>query len=389
MMLYAATKNTMDGYNASKEEFKVLHSLLQIGAHGGMRNVSFPNDFSHSVLLLAKFIMKERAGMFRERDEGGSLPIHIAVMGAGLLRCDVGEREKLEVDADEEEQGDQEAQMDVDIADGDGGQDEQNAAPQQEGPAPGDAENDQVDNDPDEEDIEDDFDEADMEDDHEGSSSVSSGMEIMNLLLEQYPASIRLFDAQTRSLPIHLVLKHNPLATETIDLFLRLYPQSVTMPNGEGRLPIHIALLHNSPSWERVLELAPNTLEKRDIITGLFPFQLAALSSSSKTLEDASNEKISEEDEELESLTTCFRLLRMNPHLASGLAEASTSEPHPAELRVTKLEEENKLLRQRMQELEYQLMQMQLVMQASMNGNALKKRKSFNAMDYFRQGEGM
>jgi predicted RNase H-like nuclease (RuvC/YqgF family) len=59
----------------------------------------------------------------------------------------------------------------------------------------------------------------------------------------------------------------------------------------------------------------------------------------------------------------------MNPHLASGLAEAPTSEPHPAEQQVTKLEEENSLLRQRVQELEDQLMQMQLVMQASMNGN--------------------
>jgi hypothetical protein len=240
-----------------------------------------------------------------------------------------------------------------------------------------------------------DVDEVDIaEHDNEASSSISCGMEIIKLILEQHPASIRLYDTQTRSLPIHLILRHNPHASEAIDHFLHLYPKSASLSNGEGRLPIHIALLNNSPSWEQLLELAPETLEKRDPTTGLLPFQIAALSHPDKVLlsntakDPPSKDSCAQdvESRELESLSTSYLLLRMNPHLASGLAEAPAN---PDSIHVVKLEYENKMLRQRIRELEQQVLQMQLVIQNG-DGSALKKRKSFNAMDYFsRMGEGM
>ncbi|KAL3784063.1 hypothetical protein HJC23_013278 [Cyclotella cryptica] len=396
MMLYAATRKTMDGYDSSKEDFKVLHLLLRIVVHGGIQNVSFPNDFTHSVLLLAKFIQRERVSMFRERDESGSLPLHIAVSGSGLLRCEMASRENLaEGDHEQIDDHPEEALQDVDM--GDGGdlderddpplQDDERRMPQQENHVLQDGDDDHEDADEDESGIS----ESDMEEDNnEGSSSVSCGMEIIKLLLEQHPSSIRLYDTPTRSLPIHLVLKHNPNAIEAIDHFIQLYPKSVTMPDGEGRLPIHIALLHNSPSWERILEIAPNTLEKKDPMTGLLPFQLAALHNSTINNDGTCSEDLaSSTTQELTSLTTCFRLLRMNPHLASGLAEVSAPDAHPAELRVAKLEAENKMLRERVRELESNLMQFQLLIQASKNENALKKRKSFNSMDILRPRDGV
>ncbi len=56
MMLYAAIRGTMGGYDEWKEEFPVLHHALRIVVNGGIRGVRFPNDFAHAVYLLAKFI---------------------------------------------------------------------------------------------------------------------------------------------------------------------------------------------------------------------------------------------------------------------------------------------------------------------------------------------
>ena len=391
MMLYAAVNQTMEGYDESKQDFKVLHYLLRIAVHGGMNHVSFPNDFVHSILMLAKFIQRTRVGMFRERDETGSLPLHIAVSGRGLLQIDDGNGSRVEVDLQPVvEDGGAPAPIrgDADVEMGEVDGHDPDALPNQDQqPAleDGDIENNQP-PDPEDDDV-DDIDEADMEDHGNGaSSSEPCGTEIIKLILEQHPGSIRLYDTKTRSLPIHLALKHNPCARESIEHFLRLYANSASMPDGDGRLPIHIALLHNSPSWEHILELAPNTLEQKDPTTGLLPFQIAALSDLDKAAftqtytDNITSEELHELPQELESFTTSFLLLRMNPHLASGLAKASPSKS--TDPQVARLEHENKMLRQRVQELERLVMQMQLAMQST-NGGAMKKRKSFNAMDFF------
>lgn len=401
MMLYAATMGTMGGYDHSKESFQVLHHVLRIVSDGGIQDVRFPSDFAHAVLLLAKFIQREKVSMFEERDETGSLPLHIAVSGDRLLRRDdsrIGRDEEIRNDEDGNGQGENNQNENANNGEGMDGvvqagggpvegeanQENNRPLPQEEPqerpragyvPAPDVPE--AVDDEEEENAGEGDDDNEDLEE----MSTMRSDMEIIRLLLDQHPASIRLRDSQSGSLPVHLALQHNPLATEAIEHFLELYPRSVTMPDGDGRLPIHTALLKKSPAWNKVLSLSPIALETRDPITQLLPFQLAAMSKQ-ESEETATDEQESEQ-EEIESLSTCFRLLRMSPCLASGLGNIKQRPQSLIEQnimlrykpRVAKLEEENERLRRRVEELELKFLQMK--MQTDGTGSpSLKKRKS-------------
>ena len=155
-------------------------------------------------------------------------------------------------------------------------------------------------------------------------------------------------------------------------------------------------IIHQSPTWTKILDLSHIGLDARDPETGLLPFQLAAMMPRlvPPTDDKADCQTTStngNEHDELESLTTCFRLLRMNPCLASGLAEIKPRGPQTSmeqqnmvsyKPRVTKLEEENEQLRQRVKELELQLASIQMVeTDDDTNGcpsqwPILKKRKS-------------
>ena len=83
-------------------------------------------------------------------------------------------------------------------------------------------------------------------------------------------------------------------------------------------------------------------------------------------LEDVANE--ADDEGELESLSTCFSLLRMSPCLASGLDNSKQSSimgqqfmmKYKYKPRVTKLEEENERLRQKVKELEAKLQSLQM-----------------------------
>jgi len=410
MMLYASTMGTMVGYDDSKESFQVLHHVLRIVSEGGIKEVRFPNDFAHAVLLLAKFIQREKGSMFEERDESGSLPLHIAVSGKRFLRPDDpraengrnGESEGEDEDdnGQHENNANREEAMDgfaQDLAGPVGfeAQEQNNGPvpPQEEQGGPAMAQLAEEDSD-DEED--DEGDDNAVEDGNE-ASKMQSDMEIVRLLLDQYPASIRKRDSQSGSLPVHLALQHNPRAIEAIEHFLNLYPRSVTMPDGNGRLPLHLALIQESPIWDKVLSLSPTALEAREPVTGLLPFQLAAMAKPESKKDDdtkgakdddTKGEQDSEEQRELESLSTCFRLLRMSPCLASGLGK--NIKPRRRSLieqqvmvgytpRVTKLEEENERLSRRVEELEHKLASMQMMSDAAESSSGspyLKKRKS-------------
>ena len=344
MMLYAAAKGSMNGYDDNKIQFQVLHHVLRIVSTGGIRDVSFPNDFTHAVLLIAKFIQRERAAMFQERDETGSLPIHIACSEQGLVRpSGVSESNNSGNDDTEATNNDTDAEEGHDAReDNDNLRNDQQAPHQLE-----EEENDE---------------EGDENDSDEGGEriSVPSGMEVIGLLLENNPNSIRLRDSLTGCLPLHLALQCNPQVFEVIEKFIDIFPLSVSMPDGSGRLPLHIALLQKSPSWEKILCLYPAALECRDPVTGLLPFQLAAMSTSNNIGTEHDNE------ENEDSLSLCFQLLRKNPCLATGLGKMK---PRPQSLieqqimtrykpRVLKLEEENERLQQRVKELESQLKSM-------------------------------
>ena len=403
MMLYAASTGTMKGYDESKESFKVLHHVLRIACEGGIQDVRFPNDVSHALLLLARFIQREKISMFEERDESGSFPIHIAVSGKGWLhqnndpRIDdvgwYGEEEEEEMVEDMVEDGnDQESNDQIRNNDAD----EERAAVVEGGvhagelldrglqndPRPAEAQQQQQEDDEDGEEEDEEDDNADEDEDNEDMDTSGSGsMEIIRLLLDQYPASIRLRDSQSGSLPVHLALQHNPYAIHAIEHLLDRFPRAVMMPDGNGRLAIHLALIHKSPTWRMILSLSPSVLETRDPVTGLLPFQLAAMIQQPVVVPHDDNQimqvvvqkaSTSYDDNvhqsELDLLSTCFYLLRMSPCLASGLADV---EPPPRSLieqqimfrckpRVTKLEEENERLRRRVDELERKLGLMQL-----------------------------
>lgn len=404
MMLYAAITGSMMGYDGpSGLNFQVFHHILRIVSHGRIGSVRIPNDFAHAALLLAKFIQSEHRAMFEERDEKGSLLLHIAVSGDSLLRQKEEVAEEVNTNVNDGEiLQDENTDLVQEDDDNDFVENEelQRNAP---GPLPplwlvGAA---HIRNDGDEDDSEtDEVDsEADVEEggeDVDASTTSSSDMEIIRLLLDQHPESIRLRDSQTGSLPIHLLLQHNPLAIDAIGLLLDRFPGSVTVPNGNGRLPIHLAIMHQSPTWTKILDLSHIGLDARDPETGLLPFQLAAMMPKlvPPTDDKADCQTTSSngnEHDELESLTTCFRLLRMNPCLASGLAEIKPRGPQTSmeqqnmvsyKPRVTKLEEENEQLRQRVKELELQLASIQMVeTDDDTNGcpsqrPILKKRKS-------------
>ena len=390
MMLYAATMGTMSGYDDSKSSFQVLHCLLRIVNEGGIRGVKFPNDFSHSTLLLARFIGRENRSMFEERDEKGSLPLHIAVSGKAFLKESGGNSEYgMRVERTVEEEASEGDDQDVDNtenanqAEGErehGG----NVRPVVAFPPAQRADQD---------------DHAEGDNSHNAggptngndqdlgnsTSILSSDMETIRLLVHQHPPSICLRDSLTGSLPIHLALEHNPHAVEVIAYLLKLYPRSVSLPDGNGRLPLHISLLKESPAWKRVLELNPMNLEVRDPVTGLLPFMLAAVSKMPLPLEkDITTDNTTKMDEvpkelnsgqqqqaqmvENDSLSTTYHLLRRNPNLAAGLGDVKQRPRSLIEQqimvsykpRVVKLEEENERLRQKVEELECRLLSMQM-----------------------------
>lgn len=291
---------------------------------GGIKEVRFPNDFAHAVLLLAKFIQRMKGSMFEERDESGSLPLHIAVSGKRFLRPDDPRAENGRNDVREGEDQDDNGQNEnreeaMDGVDQDNGgpmgadvQHEQNngqvphQAEEQRPPAMAQVA---------EEDSDDEEDEGGDNAEGGDNEDIPSDMGIVRLLLDQYPASIRKRDSQSGSLPVHLALQHNPRAIDAIEHFLNLYPRSVTMPDGNGRLPIHIALIQESPTWAKVLSLSPMALEAREPVTGLLPFQLAAMAKpeSKKDDDTKEGEQDSDEQRDIDSLSTCFQLLRMSP----------------------------------------------------------------------------
>jgi len=366
MMLYAAARGSMHGYDDNKMQFQVLHHVLRIVSKGGIGDVHFPNDFAHAVLLIAKFIQREQATMFQERDETGSLPLHIACSGQGLVRPSDGMSEESNHSTDATNNDDH-----------DGADEEGDGAVARE--------DNNVQNDVDvpdvhleEEDEEDDEGDDEGEHDEAGErSSGPSGMEVIALLLENNPNSIRLRDSLTGSLPLHLALQCNPQVVEMVEKLIDLFPLSISMPDGSGRLPLHIALLRKSPSWEKILTLYPAALESRDPMTGLLPFQLAAMSTNNSN-------GIARDDLEGgdDSLSLCFQLLRKNPCLATGLGKKEETQPRSLieqqimaryKPRVVKLEEENERLQQRVKELESQLRSM---MADASEHSSFKKRKS-------------
>ena len=88
-------------------------------------------------------------------------------------------------------------------------------------------------------------------------------------------------------------------ATAWLEMLIDSFPDGVKVADKALRLPLHYAL--DSPSGNRdivkkLVHNYPESLERRDPITGLYPFQQASTS----------------------DLDTCFQLLRQAPNLVGS-----------------------------------------------------------------------
>lgn len=103
-----------------------------------------------------------------------------------------------------------------------------------------------------------------------------------------HPVANRASDAQTK-----------------IEMLSRVYPLAIFDRDMQGRLPLFLAL-DSGVEWEEgvnaLVEKHPRSIAMRDPVTGLFPFMLAAASSSRTN-----------EQDETKSLSTIFQLLQKDP----------------------------------------------------------------------------
>ena len=78
---------------------------------------------------------------------------------------------------------------------------------------------------------------------------------------------------------MHIVLQSGRDAERALVLVKYLieeHPESVRFPDGQGRLPLHLAVEHGIPCYQILLDAEPTALETPCPVTGLYPFQLAA-----------------------------------------------------------------------------------------------------------------
>lgn len=111
------------------------------------------------------------------------------------------------------------------------------------------------------------------------------------------------------------------------------YPESINIPDGDGRLPLHIAIEHGLPCWQILADAEPRAMERLDPNNRLYPFQTAALVSSDT--EQQNPYKFHE------STNTIYTLLRKAPHVvmkSSRIKDAKWNNPECRSFLRNKLE---------------------------------------------------
>ena len=87
-----------------------------------------------------------------------------------------------------------------------------------------------------------------------------------------------------------------------LDPLLEQYPEAASIPNKDGRLPLHLAI-ECGRSWYNGVKIlyraAPDVIRSQDPLTGLYPFQLALTSKKC-------------------DLTTAYQLLHADPSLVGS-----------------------------------------------------------------------
>ena len=116
-------------------------------------------------------------------------------------------------------------------------------------------------------------------------ASIASHFNIMQIALFLHPYQIYYPDAYTGRLPLHYcVSNYNDTLSwmSSFDILLGAYPKATSFMDHDDRLPLHVALdsecsLH---AIQRILQIFPQAIFKKDPITFLYPFMLAATTSS-------------------------------------------------------------------------------------------------------------
>jgi Ankyrin repeats (3 copies) len=117
---------------------------------------------------------------------------------------------------------------------------------------------------------------------------VLHGLIQCNLEINAYKVAIKINPSSARAsdvngnLPLHLLVENRPFRLKEKDgivATLVAYPDAAQIPNHAGDLPLMIAIRNKIP-WENgmdeILNAATNVVRRRDGVTGLYPFQLAA-----------------------------------------------------------------------------------------------------------------
>jgi hypothetical protein len=154
----------------------------------------------------------------------------------------------------------------------------------------------------------------------------------LNLVRQHSPEQFRTRDVSD-SLPLHIAvqLPFDPARAiivleypeAVIEFLLYEYPEAAGIADGQGRLPLHIAMEHGLPCADLLLDAEPRALETRCMVTHMYPFQLAALA-----WEDSEHEMHSvptQSNKQIEEINTMYTLLRKMPHLLSHYVVANDS----------------------------------------------------------------
>ncbi len=123
------------------------------------------------------------------------------------------------------------------------------------------------------------------------------------------------------------------MRSSPIHILLDAYPRAASIPSGDGRLALHLAV-EAGISWDeglsKIFDSAPCSLRIRDPKTGLLPFLLAATSGAGRPPFTHSR-KEGEKTKDVDSVNTIFQLLRLGPDLITscGQRKESTKRRNP------------------------------------------------------------
>lgn len=136
---------------------------------------------------------------------------------------------------------------------------------------------------------------------------------IIRAMFDNDPTQFGERDSQGR-LPLNVLVESRcppQLNQELIEMMVKIlvmsHPRAASSCNREGRLPLHLAVENGWP-FKPIMEAAMQAVSTKDVLTRMYPFQLAALPILGH---DDSNE----EAPDLWLIDASYSLLRQNPML--------------------------------------------------------------------------